>query len=124
MRAWSGETEADELADFDVGLMPLEDSPAARGKCGFKLIEYMAMGKPVIASAVGANRDIVGESRGGMLVDRVEDWPDAMSRLGNDAPARDEAGARGRTHVERNFSLDVALDRYDAIFRAVMGSAR
>jgi glycosyltransferase involved in cell wall biosynthesis len=123
LRSWSAETEVDDLAGFDVGLMPLEDSASARGKCGFKLIEYMAMGKPVIAAAVGANTAIVGPPGTGLLVRRLEDWPDAMARLGNDPTFAAAAGAAGRRHVEQHYALAAAIERYDAIFHQVAGGA-
>jgi glycosyltransferase involved in cell wall biosynthesis len=119
LRTWSEETEAEELAGFDIGLMPLEDSASARGKCGFKLIEYMAMAKPVIAARVGANENIVRPSGAGLLVDRLEDWPDAMAALGADAAQATQMGAAGRKHVEQHYSLGVAIERYDTIFRRV-----
>jgi glycosyltransferase involved in cell wall biosynthesis len=123
LRRWQEHTEVDELAGFDIGLMPLQDSLSARGKCGFKLIEYMAMGKSVIAANVGANGGIVAPSRAGLLVDRLEDWPHAMARLGNDPTQAERAGADGRRHIEQHYSLTAALDRYDAIFRQVAEGA-
>jgi glycosyltransferase involved in cell wall biosynthesis len=123
LHRWSDQTEVDDLAGFDIGLMPLEDSDSARGKCGFKLIEYMAMGKPVIAARVGANTGIVEPSGGGLLVNRLDEWPDAMARLGNDPAFAAHAGAAGRKHVEEHYSLGAALERYDAIFQQVAQGA-
>jgi glycosyltransferase involved in cell wall biosynthesis len=119
LRRWSAESEVAELAAFDIGLMPLEDSASARGKCGFKLIEYMAMGKAVIAANIGANTNLVGPAAAGVLVNRLEEWPDAMADLGNNPARAQGMGAQGRQHVVQHYSLTAALDRYDAIFRRV-----
>ncbi|MDY6943881.1 MAG: glycosyltransferase, partial [Pseudomonadota bacterium] len=66
-RPWSEEREAADISEFDVGIMPLPDEPFERGKCGYKLIQYMASGKPVIASPVGVNREIVSDGVDGYL---------------------------------------------------------
>ena len=103
-RDWSEETEISDLLECDIGIMPLSDVPWARGKCAFKLIQYMACGLPVVASPVGANIGLVGEDVG-ILADSHEAWLKAFTRLANDAQLRQRMGLAGRKVVEREFSL-------------------
>ncbi len=78
VRVWSEETEAADIQNFDVGIMPMPDTLWTRGKCGYKLIQYMACGRPVIASAVGANMDIVAHGENGFLASTPSEWVDAL----------------------------------------------
>lgn len=121
--AWSAERELEELRSFDVGLMPLEDTAATRGKCGFKLIQYMAVGRPVLASPVGANSEILADSGAGELVRSSADWPLAMERLGRDARAREEMGARARQRAVAAYSVSGVIGRYLSIFERVRAGA-
>ena len=103
---WSEETEARDIGRFDVGIMPLPDEPWAHGKCGFKLIQYMAHGLPVVASPVGANREIV-DSTCGVLAAGPREWTNALRSLRADPALRREMGAAGRARVEARYSLAV-----------------
>jgi len=105
---WSPETEAAELARCDVGLMPLPDLPWERGKCGYKLIQYMASALPVVASPVGANREIVVPGETGFLAETDADWIASLSRLAQDPELRRRMGAAGRRRVTEHYSLEVA----------------
>ena len=80
-RSWSEESEVSQIQDFDVGIMPLPDSPWERGKCGYKLIQYMACGRPMVASPVGVNREIVGHGNNGYLASTVDEWVQAFRVL-------------------------------------------
>ena len=102
---WTEDTEAQSIARMSVGLMPLDDSPWARGKCGYKLIQYLACGVPVIASPVGANLDIVEEGTNGYFVVSTDDWAEAVARFAQSAEGRREMGARGREMVRDHYSL-------------------
>ena len=102
--AWSLATEATQLARFDVGLMPLPDLPWERGKCGYKLIQYMASSLPVVASPVGANRDIVVPGETGFLAETRADWVAALTRLAQDPALRRRMGMAGRRRAERHYS--------------------
>jgi len=110
-RSWSEESEVSEIQEFDIGIMPLLDSPWERGKCGYKLIQYMACGKPVVASPVGVNRDIVASGENGYLASSTQEWILALRRLCQDPAARAKMGARGRLSVEQDYCLQVTAPR-------------
>jgi glycosyltransferase involved in cell wall biosynthesis len=104
---WSEETEVARIQDMDIGIMPLTDTPWARGKCGYKLIQYMACGLPVVASPVGVNADIVEHGVNGFLASTEEEWRTALGVLLSDPELRRRMGAEGRQKVERQYSLQV-----------------
>lgn len=106
-RAWREESEAADIRQFDVGIMPLPDEPWERGKCGYKLIQYMACGKPVVASPVGVNRDIVVPGENGFLATSPGEWLAALRQLRADPQLRQRMGLAGRAEVERSYSLQV-----------------
>jgi glycosyltransferase involved in cell wall biosynthesis len=104
---WSEDTEVAQLAQFDLGIMPLPDEDWERGKCGYKLIQYMASGLPVVASPVGVNREIVSVGESGFLVSSAEEWYQALKALLSDRGMRNEFGSAGRFKVERCYCLEV-----------------
>ena len=97
--------------------MPLPDAPWERGKCGYKLIQYMACGKPVVGSPVGVNRQIVSHGVNGFLAESTAQWSDALSRLLGDADLRLRMGAAGRALVEQSYSVQVTAPRLAALLR-------
>ncbi|MDD4603642.1 MAG: glycosyltransferase family 4 protein [Bacteroidales bacterium] len=101
---WSIEAENQKLQQMDVGIMPLPDTPWARGKGGYKLYLYMAAGIPVIASPVGINRDIVIHGDSGFLASTQEDWEKYLLLLTQDRSLVETMGQAGRKLV---------LERYD-----------
>jgi glycosyltransferase involved in cell wall biosynthesis len=104
-RPWSLEREAADLASFDLGIMPMPDTEWTRGKCGYKLLQYFSAGVPAVASPVGVNTRIVGESEErGLLATSGEEWSAALERLVSDHSAREEMGAEARSFVEREYS--------------------
>ncbi|MBL0141422.1 MAG: glycosyltransferase family 4 protein [Betaproteobacteria bacterium] len=115
--AWSEEREADDLRSLDIGIMPLADDPWSRGKCGFKLIQYMACGLPVIASPVGANRDIVEPGVNGLLATTTAEWVAALEVLAANDADRAHMGRAGRESVLARYSLEAVLPRIVASFR-------
>ncbi len=123
MRDWSEETEVEDLLEFDVGIMPLPDSGWARGKCGFKLIQYMACGLPVIASPVGANLDIVTDGVEGLLAGTSEQWLNSLERLAASSELRESMGAAGRARVERSFCTTAVLSTISRQIRQAGRSA-
>ena len=121
IRTWSEETEVEDIQDFDVGIMPMPDDPWTRGKCGYKLIQYMACGRPVIASPVGMNQQIVENGVNGFLPTTVSDWVHALKTLGNDCELRDHMGKAAWAKVESQYSLQVAAPRLANLLRNLIG---
>ena len=104
---WSEVSEVELMHTFDIGIMPLPDESWARGKCGFKLIQYMACGLPVIASPVGVNSEIVEHGINGFLASTQDEWIDALKRLIVDAALRGRMGRYGRSRVGQQYCLQV-----------------
>ena len=90
---------------FDIGIMPLVDGPFERGKCGYKLVQYMAAGLPVIASPVGINSQMVTPGRNGYLAGTTREWLDAFRKLGSDVQLRRKMGRSGRSTAEQMYNL-------------------
>lgn len=114
---WSEETEAASIQACDIGVMPLLDSPWERGKCGYKLIQYMACGLPVVASPVGVNSEIVHIGENGYLADTNETWVDALDKLLSDAMLRHQMGAAGRKRVEEEYCIQRVAPRMAELLR-------
>ena len=116
-------TEASEVADiqpFDIGIMPLPDEPFERGKCGYKLIQYMACGKPVVASPVGVNSVIVRNGVEGFLASSTDEWIASLQKLVDDSALRKQMGQVGRARVETEYSLQVTAPKLECLLRSVM----
>ena len=121
---WSEEGEVPFLQTLDVGIMPLPDTPWARGKCGYKLIQYMACGLPVVASPVGVNKEIVEHGVNGFLAESDDEWRSAIETLLSDADLRRRMGAAGRKKVEDSYSLQVWGPRVAQMLRRVADESR
>ena len=124
LMAWSEAGEVPFLQNMDIGIMPLTDSPWARGKCGYKLIQYMACGLPVVASPVGVNKDIVEHGVNGFLAETDKEWRSAIETLLSDAELRRRMGAAGRKKVEESYSLQVWGPRVAQMLRRVADEGR
>jgi glycosyltransferase involved in cell wall biosynthesis len=109
--AWSLETEAAKLARFDVGVMPLPDKPWERGQCGYKLIQYMGSSLAVVASPVGADREIVVPGETGFLAETDADWVSSLSRLYREPELRHRMGIAGRRRAEEHYSLEATAPK-------------
>jgi len=118
---WNSSDEAENLARCHVGIMPLADDEWSRGKCGYKLIQYMACGRPVIASAVGANLSIVEHGRSGFLVRTPDEWYRALVTLHDDPDLRHAMGAAGRRRVEQAYCTDATIGSLIDGLRAAAG---
>lgn len=114
---WSRDTEVQNLSIIDVGIMPLPNTPSARGKCAFKLIQYMGCWKPVVASPVGENIRVVKEGENGFLAATKEEWHTALDRIYQDRELGRTMGIAGREFVEKDYSLSVAAPRLVSILR-------
>ncbi len=119
VRPWSEDTEAAAIGEFDVGIMPLPDEPWERGKCGYKLVQYMASMRPVIASPVGANKQIVEDGINGFLATTHQEWLRALNALRSSPETGERLGQAGRERVEREFSLQVSAPRLEQVLRSI-----
>jgi len=117
---WSEETEVDAIHQFDVGIMPLPDNEWTRGKCGYKLIQYMACGVPVVASDVGVNSEIVDHGRNGYLAATTSDWENYIGRLREDPDLRTRMGANGRTKVMERYALQVTAPQLSRFIKSCL----
>jgi glycosyltransferase involved in cell wall biosynthesis len=120
---WAEDSEVRDMLGFEVGVMPLPDEPWARGKCGFKLIQYMGCGLPVVASPVGANAQIVLHGSTGFHATSPGEWGQALRTLAADANLRARMGAAGFERCRVHYGLEAVAPRMVAIFRDVLGRA-
>jgi len=117
---WNEATEVQEISKFSVGIMPLKATPWELGKCGFKLLQVMAAGLPVVASAVGVNAQIVRHGVNGFLASNAEEWGAAIATLCADRTLRQRMGREARKTVEHNYSLDAVIDSLASILDGVL----
>lgn len=120
---WREDSEVAQIQQFDVGIMPLLDAPFERGKCGYKLIQYMACGLPVVASPVGVNQEIVEPGINGYLASSMQEWVNAFTQLKTDHALRQKLGLNGRKKVEQYYSLASNTSNLLAYFSQIIGEA-
>jgi glycosyltransferase involved in cell wall biosynthesis len=108
--SWSEDTETEAILDFDIGIMPLQNSLFEKGKCAYKLVQYMACGLPVIASPVGMNKEIVQENLNGYWADNEDEWITSVGKYVNDVNLRRKHGLAGRDVVKNKFCLQATRD--------------
>ena len=118
-RVWTMSEEIDYLMEADIGLMPLEDTPRARGKCAFKALQYMGVGTPVVLSPVGMNREVVEDGVTGFLADSPAEWHDKLERLITSPELRERMGRAARQYIELHYSVTA----FYPVFREVMMKA-
>lgn len=102
---WSEKNQIEFLQNIDIGVMPLKDELFARGKCGYKLIQYMACGKPVVGTPLGASKDIIDHGINGFYAEMVSEWMRALYRLCMKKDLRAQMGMAGRRKVESFYSV-------------------
>lgn len=122
-RTWSEDTEVADISACEIGIMPLPDTPWEQGKCGYKLIQYMACGLPVVASPVGANLEIVQPGKNGYLAASDAEWISALSELLQSKTLRHKMGASGRLDVESRFCLQKTGPVLASLLRSVAQGA-
>jgi glycosyltransferase involved in cell wall biosynthesis len=116
---WSAEHEAAHVADFDAGIMPLALGDRwSRGKCAYKLLQYMAAGVPAIGSDVGMNAELIRHDENGLLAGDARDWETQLARLANDDGLRARLGAAGR-ETARDYGYAAVADRLAAFVAEV-----
>ena len=118
---WSPIAEAEDLAASDIGLSWLPDDDWSRGKCGLKVLQYMAAGLPVVANPVGTQAELVRHGETGFLASTAEEWTRALLQLTLDAQLRRRMGHQGRQYVQKHFSVTVGTMGWQAVLSRVRG---
>jgi len=114
---WSEDTEADFLASITIGIMPLEDGPWERGKCSFKMLQYMAAGRPCVVSPVGMNSELLREAELGRSATTIDQWTEALSSLIADRDSAARMGAAGRALAVARYSVAALAPRLAELLR-------
>src|SRR5262249_28330839 len=121
---WEYHTELQYLAEFDIGIMPVRPSDWANGKAGYKLLQYMALGLPSVASPDGVNAEIVEDGITGFLAADADAWRDRLSALIDDAALRARLGAAARARAERCYSVECFFPSWRGLLESAMAAAQ
>ena len=113
---WNKAGEIEDLLKMDIGLMPLPDEPWARGKCGFKAIQYMALGIPALVSPVGVNKDIVDDGINGFWCATTQEWKSRIRLLLSDVALRREMGESARRKTRQHYSVEATFGDFLKLF--------
>ncbi len=114
--SWNPDSEVRDLNRIDIGIMPLPDDEWSKGKCGFKILQYMAMEIPAVTSPVGVNIKIVENGIDGFFARSTSDWIEKLSQLIQDHDLRRSMGERGRTKVQRFYSINSNSTTFLSLF--------
>jgi len=117
---WRSETEVEDLSAVDIGIMPLPDDNWARGKCGAKALQFMAMGIPTVCSPVGVNTDIIQDNENGLIANSEDEWIEKLSLLIRSRELRARLGKAGRQTIEQRFSAAVQAPRVHEVLESVV----
>jgi len=117
---WSYEREIDDLMALDIGVMPLFDDLWSRGKCGFKIIQYLGVGVPAVCTPVGINRDVVEDGVSGVWASTKDEWIEKLSTLIESAPLRVQMGTEGRKKIMEHYTVQVCAPR---LIESIVGIA-
>jgi glycosyltransferase involved in cell wall biosynthesis len=98
--------------------MPLDSTPWEEGKCGIKLIQYMACGLPVVGTPIGVNQEIIAHGVNGFQANNLNEWTEYLSRFASDPQLCAEMGAKGRAMVESKYCLQVTAPKMAQLLRA------
>lgn len=118
-RQWLIDREADEIREFDIGIMPMPDNEWTRGKCGFKAILYMSIGIPAVCSPVGVTKEIIRDGVNGFLAQDKNEWFEKLSILINNFELRKKIGMTGRKDVEEKYSLKIYAPKFLEVIQAI-----
>lgn len=122
-KKWNEKEETDDLRSLDIGIMPLDDSLWARGKCGYKILQYMGVGIPVVASPVGINAEFIMQGENGYLADTVEEWVEYLELLIKDSVKRKKMGLRGREIAENQYCVKKYSEKYSKVIRGILNNS-
>ena len=115
---WDRETEINDLSTFDIGIMPLPNDEWAKGKCGFKGLQYMALEIPTVMSPVGVNTEIIQDGVNGFLAKNEQDWIEKLSILIESKELREKIGKEGRKTVVEMYSINAQQEEFVKIIKA------
>jgi glycosyltransferase involved in cell wall biosynthesis len=121
---WKEETEKAEIADADVGISWVPDDLWSRGKCGLKVLQYMAAGLPVVANPVGVHTEMIAPGQTGFLAQTPQEWVEAIRRLAGDPLLRRRMGQAGRRRLEAEYSIAVGAARWRELLGRRIGADR
>ncbi len=113
---WKKETEIPDLLQMNIGLMPLHNTEATKGKCGFKAIQYMALGIPALVSPIAVNKQIVDNGINGFWCDSNEDWYKNIKLLLTNTNLRNDMGIAAREKIINHYSLKSTQQDFLNIF--------
>jgi glycosyltransferase involved in cell wall biosynthesis len=116
---WTKLGEAAEIARADIGISWMPDDDWSRGKCGLKVLQYMAAGLPVVANPVGIHRELVRHGENGFLVETPKEWQEAIGRLAHDPTLRLGMGRAGRQRVEAEYAVAVGAQHWLEILERI-----
>ena len=114
---WNLSTEIEDLLKCDIGIMPLKEIDHSEAKCGFKIIQFLSLNIPVVASPIGVNNIITGEKLGGFLCTTEVEWFSALESLIADKSLRTKMGADGREQIEKHYSLNSNANNFISLFQ-------
>lgn len=118
---WKKETEIEDLSEFDIGIMPLPDDEWAKGKCGLKGLQYMALEIPTIMSPVGVNVEIIESGVNGFLASTEQEWIEKISLIIHSKELRNKIGKTGRETVLKNYSVTALKPKYLELLNNLIG---
>lgn len=119
-RPWTAATEAEEIASFDIGIMPMPHDKWASGKCSMKALLYMACGVATICEAVGMNRQVVRNCENGLLASNPDEWVSSLDKLIADPALRRRLGNEGRKTIEERYSKEHCVARFADVVRSTV----
>ena len=114
---WNRDTEIEDLKSIQIGVMPLENSQWAKGKCGFKGLQYMSLHIPSVMSKVGVNPEIISHRENGWLCETEEDWKEALQTLIENRELREKLGSAGYQTVKTRYSVEANTTNYLNLFK-------
>jgi glycosyltransferase involved in cell wall biosynthesis len=123
-RPWALADEVELFNTCDIGVYPLTDDDWSRGKCGFKAIQFMACGVPVVAAAVGVNKEIITDGVNGFLASTPAEWAEKLGRLLTEPALREQFARAGRAEIERRYSMRVTAPALAGVLRAALAKGR
>jgi glycosyltransferase involved in cell wall biosynthesis len=118
---WSPKTEIRDIQSMTIGIMPLDNTDWEKGKCSFKMLQYMSCNIPVVVSPVGMNAQILNESKVGYGANTLEEWTDALIYLLDSSEIRNKMGSNGRKLVETKYSIDAIIAKLSSCLKMLVG---